>query len=417
MPIEAVTEAVSDVVGDVVSDAVSDTVTETTHVGFFQKLMNSLIGFLFGILLIAGSCWGLFWNEGRSVTTQRSLYEGAAQVVSVPVERIAPENEGKLVHITGKVATKAPLVDQEFQVSATGLVLARHVQMYQWEEKKETETKKNFGGSEERVTTYHYHKVWSSSEINSRSFKQSRGHTNPAMRYHDARVAAKDATVGAFAPSENVLRRLATSEKLPVAQDVVDGLKVRLGVGKVHFADGEIYLGADPANPAVGDIRVSYHVANPSTISIVGRQTGADFSAFQTRAGDALLFVKNGTVDAAQVFADALKDNRVLTWILRVVGMFAMLIGFTLLASPIVALGDIVPFIGNLLGVGALFLGLVMTAVVGPTVIAIAWFWYRPMLSVGIIAVGIAVAFLVRRYAPQRKPRAAASPSAASAAG
>ena len=65
-------------------DIASDVVTETTHVGFGQKLVGSIVGFIFGLLLLAASSIGLFWNEGRAVTTARSLDEGAHQVVSVP---------------------------------------------------------------------------------------------------------------------------------------------------------------------------------------------------------------------------------------------------------------------------------------------------------------------------------------------
>jgi hypothetical protein len=58
---------------------------------------------------------------------------------------------------------------------------------------------------------------------------------------------------------------------------------------------------------------------------------------------------------------------------------------------------------------------MLLTAVVGPTVIAVAWFWYRPLVSVAVIALGLGAAFLVKRYAPARKPKGAAAPAAAAA--
>ena len=36
-------------------DIASDVVTETTHVGFGQKLVGSIVGFIFGLLLLAAS--------------------------------------------------------------------------------------------------------------------------------------------------------------------------------------------------------------------------------------------------------------------------------------------------------------------------------------------------------------------------
>jgi hypothetical protein len=410
MPDEIVSDVVESVT-DSVSDAVSDTVTETEHVGFGSKLMESIKGVLVGLLLVAAAGVGLFWNEGRAVTTQRSLTEGASQVQHIETDRVAPENEGKLVHVAGPFATKAPLIDPEFQVQATGAVLVRHVEMYQWKEDKETETQKNFGGSEERKTTYRYSKVWSSSQIDSRQFKAAAGHANPQMRYRDLRVAAKDGTMGAFRPSDAVLRNLAASDAMPLDTQMAEALSQRLG-RKVQIVAGEIYLGDNPDSPVIGDLRISYKLANPSVISIVGRQAGSDFAPYQTKAGDTLLFVKSGNVDAAQIFKAAQDENRILTWILRLVGLLFM-VGFTLLMGPLVALGDIVPFIGNVLGAGALLVGMVLTAIVGPTVMAIAWLWYRPLVGIGMIAAGIAVAFALKRWGPRRKPKAAAAPAAA----
>ena len=110
----------------------TDTFSETTHTGFGGKLGGSLIGFIFGPLLLIGSSWGLFWNEGRAVTTARSLTEGASAVIEADSGRIAAENEGKLVHVSGPFATTAPLVDPEFQVQAKAGVLQRQVEMFQW---------------------------------------------------------------------------------------------------------------------------------------------------------------------------------------------------------------------------------------------------------------------------------------------
>jgi hypothetical protein len=52
----------------------------------------------------------------------------------------------------------------------------------------------------------------------------------------------------------------------------------------------------------------------------------------------------------------------------------------------------------------------VLTLLVGPVVIAIGWFAYRPLLSVGIIAGGVLLAVIVtrlRRKAPLSQPQPA----------
>jgi Transmembrane protein 43 len=392
-------------------DIGSDVFTETTHVGFGQKLIGSVVGALFGVLLLAASSIGLFWNEGRAVTTARSLSEGAQEVVSVAADRVAPENEGRLVHVTGPLTTTAPLADPEFGVTVQAAVLARQVEMYQWKEEQRTETSKNFGGSEERTTVYTYVGTWSSHRIDSSRFKQS-GKSNPQMRYQSVTIAAKDATLGGFRPSEGVLRRLAAKESLPV-DTALEG-RIRERGNKTQIVDGVIYLGADPANPAIGDLRISYHVARPTTATIVGRQSGWDFATFQTKAGDALLFAKSGAVTAADIFAQAQEENRMLTWILRAVGIVVMLIGFALLCSPLIALGDIIPIVGSILGAGAVFVAIFLTALLAPLVIASAWLWYRPLIALGVMGVGVGIAILTRLLTGRRK-FPAAQPQAASA--
>lgn len=381
-----------------------DTYSETQHVGFLDKLGQSLVGLLLGPLFIAGSCFGLFWNEGRAVTTARSLTEGASLVQSVDVQRVDPANEGRLVHVAGPFSTGAPLVDPEFQVTAKGALLARVVEMYQWQEESHTETRKNIGGSEDRTTVYTYKKAWSSRPVDSSRFKQAASHTNPEMLYRAHTEAAKDGALGAFRPGAATLRRLAATERLAVEPALAERLRPRVAGGRVHIVDGRIHIGADPARPEVGDMRISFNIARPEVISIVGRQSGTDLVEYQTKAGDRLLFARAGNVPAADIFTAAQQDNKVLTWIIRLIAVIFMLVGFMLLSGPLVALGDVIPFVGSLIGVVGALAAVIMTAIVAPLVIAVAWLWYRPLVSIAVVAAGLVIAALARFVSPARRP-------------
>src|SRR5262245_47481118 len=181
----------------------SDSYTEVTTKSWGSRLGDSIKGVLFGLVLIAGSGIFLFWNEGRAVQTQRSLTEGASLVVSVDPARVDPTNDGKLIHVSGDLKPGAPLADPDFMVSAAALRLVRAVEMYQWKEETKTETRKNFGGSEETITTYEYHRVWSESRNDSSRFRRPEGHVNPQMAYRAASYSSRDATLGAFRPGAN----------------------------------------------------------------------------------------------------------------------------------------------------------------------------------------------------------------------
>ena len=185
--------------------------------------------------------------------------------------------------------------------------------------------------------------------------------------------------------------------------------------GPVHIADGRIFIGESPSQPRIGDLRVSFRLAPAGPASIVGRQAGTGFADYQTKAGDALLMVRPGIMSAADMFAAAQRENNILTWILRFAGVFAMFIGFMMVLAPLVVVADVVPFIGNILSAGSAIVSLVLTAIVAPVVIAVAWFWYRPLVSAAVLAVGLVLAYGFKRWASQRRAaaRKAAQPATA----
>jgi hypothetical protein len=356
-------------------------------------------GVLFGLVLVGGAGVFLFWNEGRAVQTQRSLAEGASLVASVDTARVDPANDGKLIHVTGDLKAGASLSDPDFTVSATALRLVRTVEMYQWKEESKSETRRNVGGSEETVTTYEYVRTWSETRNDSSRFKRQEGHVNPQMRYRAASYSSRDATLGAFRPGTNVIDRLPASETVSLDPSLANRLAGRIK-GPVHVADGRIYLGDNPSQPNIGDLRISFRLAPAGPASIIG--SGNGFAEYQTKAGDALLMVRPGTHSAADMFAAAQRENRILTWILRLAGVVAMFLGFTLILRPLVVVADVVPFIGSILSAGAGIVSLVLTAIVAPLVIAVAWFWYRPLVSVVVLAIGLALAYGFKRVASQR---------------
>jgi transmembrane protein TMEM43 len=378
-----------------------DSFTETTTKSWGSRIGESIKGVLFGLVLVVGSCIFLFWNEGRAVQTERSLTEGASLVQSADPSRVDPANDGKLVHLSGDLKPGAPLTDPDFTVSGTALRLARTVEMYQWKEESKSETRKNVGGSEETVTTYEYVRTWSDSRIDSSRFKRPEGHVNPQMRYSGASYSSRDATLGAFRPGTNVIDLLPTTETVPLDPSLANTLAGRIK-GPVHVADGRIYLGETPSAPRIGDQRIGYKLAPAGPTSIIGRQAGTGFAQYQTKAGDALLMVRPGTLSAADMFAAAQRENRIMTWILRFVGVLLMFIGFMLILNPLVVVADVVPFIGSILSAGAGIVSLVLTAIIAPIVIAVAWFWYRPLVSVAVLAIGFALAYGFKRWASQR---------------
>jgi hypothetical protein len=382
----------------------SDTYTEVTRQGWGSRLRGSFKGILFGLILIAFSFWLLFWNEGRAVRRYKALAEGSGVVVSVASDRVDPAYEGKLVHLSGPVTTEEILTDPDFGVAAQALHLERQVEMYQWRESSESETKKKVGGSTETTTTYTYDKEWSSRPIDSSGFKQPSGHENPPMPYQGREVSASRAFLGAFQLSPGLLGKIRNYQPLPI--DSLNGVPSSVRF-KARLSNGGIYLGSDPSSPRIGDLRITFRVVPPTTVSLVSQQTGRTFQPYQARTGSVEL-LQTGVVDAAAMFESAQRGNRVTTWILRVVGFFLMFFGFKTVLKPFSVMADVLPPVGNLVAAGTGMISFLLAAMLSLLTIAVAWVFYRPLLGVFLLLVAAGIVVLIVRK--MKKAKAAPSP-------
>lgn len=385
--------------------------TEVTTQSWFDRIRESFKSFLFGIALFASAFPVLFLNEGRAVKTEKSLKEGAGAVISVAADRVDPANDQKLVHLTGRANTDETLSDSEFLVSANAIKLRRHVEMYEWDESKESKTQKKLGGGTETITTYSYSKKWSDRLIDSSGFKEE-GHANPtSMPFESGVQEAKKVTLGAFVLTPSLVGKMADFQSLPVSdqdlQKLSDDLRSRLKVDH-----GMFYLGADPANSKIGDARVSFSTVTPGDVSVVSRQTGSTFEPYRASAGMDIEMLKRGVVGAQAMFQSALQENTILTWVLRAVGFVMMFLGLAMFFRPLSVLGDVIPLFGSLLAFGTGLFAFVISAALSIATIAVAWIVYRPVLGIALLAVTIALlAGLVLRGKKKVAAKALAQPA------
>lgn len=383
-----------------------DSFTRVTHQGWGGRLMESIKGVLVGVVLFLASFVVLFWNEGRAVTTAKSLEEGAGAVVSVQADAVDAANEGKLVHMTGEATTDETLTDPDLGVSAQAIKLARTVEMYQWKETKRSRKKKKFGGGTTTETTYNYSREWSERLIKSSSFAEARDHQNPTeMAYQSADTMAQKVTLGAFRLSDGLARKVGGGKRVQAdAAMLPAALK-----DQVKVASGTFYIGPNPASPAIGDLRITFTAVHPATVSLIAQQVGESFQPYKTKVGRTLELLKMGSHTADQIFEAEQAANVAMTWGIRLLGFVLMAVGLGLIANPLVVMADVIPFLGNLLGLGvALFAGAI-ALFLSLVTIAIAWLFYRPLLAIALIAVGVAVVVGVVHLAKGRKAQAAAA--------
>lgn len=182
--------------------------------------------------------------------------------------------------------------------------------------------------------------------------------------------------------------------------------KIR-GVGLALASDGNQLVrgyGND-----VGDIKVTYKHASPREASVVALQTPrGGFAPFSAKSGDTFDLFEPGLLDAPAMFAIAHGELAVRTWAIRGVGWLLMFIGLASLTSAPLELVAAFPLLG---GFAASFLGtitccasLLISMGLSLVVIALAWFWFRPVMTVAILAAACIPLFLSTKNTRPRGP-------------
>jgi len=389
-----------------------DQVTEVTNTSWFARLGQAVVGVLIGLIFVVVAIGVLFWNEGRAIRTAQGLAEGAGIVRSVPAERADPADDGRLIHVTGMLSTGGPIADPDFAVRVNGVRLERHVEVYQWKEETHSETRTKFGGGEERTTTYKYVRTWSDKPIDSDRFKEPRGHTNPVMIYQSRELVAPGTHLGAFAVPDSLLRSFGEPRRLAATDVQANALQIRVSK-PVALNDGVLYVGRDPSQPAIGDMRISFAEVPLQTASVVAAQAGSGFAPFPTHTGTTVELIAAGAVPAKVMFQHAEEENVTMTWVLRLIGVVFMLIGFNFVLRPLAVAGSVIPLLGDVIGAGTFLVALVCTVAIAPIVIAFGWLWYRPLIGIAVLVVGAATTWglgrlLHTRAAAKRAARPAA---------
>ncbi|MBJ7258384.1 MAG: TMEM43 family protein [Chthoniobacterales bacterium] len=380
-----------------------DSIQVTSSSSWFSRLGKAFGGIIVGLVLLVIGVGLLIWNEGRAVKTYNTLKEGEGLVIDVSADAVNAANEGKLVHLTADATTEETLADEDFGISANAIRLRRDVEMYQWKENESSETRKKLGGGEETVTTYSYSKEWSGMLNNSSNFQQPADHENPGeFPFDSATWDAQTVPVGAFFLSPDLISQLSDFTELPV-REIPEGAA---WPENAKPDKGGIYLGANPAQPKIGDARIKFSVVKPGPVSLVAAQAGDSFAAYRTKAGGTIAMITAGEVSAQQMFEDAISQNTLVTWLVRLGGFILLWIGFALLFAPLSVLADVIPLLGSLVGAATGLIAFLLALAVALTVIAIAWVFFRPLLGITLLVLAVVAAVFGFR-AFRKKPQAA----------
>jgi len=334
-----------------------------------------------GIAMVSVGIFTLVYNEGRTVSVARALDEGQ-QKITVPetIDVVFEENNGKLVLVTGPLLIEDPLEDQMYGITIRAVKLMKRVQMYQWyeiEDRRDSPAGAHGGDHDAHVeTTYSYDKDWFDIRIDSETFDNSLGHHNPESWPYNASVKTNARVkIGGFLLGKVVKQKFKeyvhfTSDERPDNRDI-----------KMHA--GLYFHAKDVWQPDVGDIRVhfSYAGKDGDLVTIIGKQSGREIRAYETEIGEELLFLHPGIRKPEEVFHYEHSQNRLQTWVYRVLGWFLMFLGYNCISNLLDIIIDDSPSIRKIMSLGVTSLPFSFALSTTLLCIGIGWILYRPLLG------------------------------------
>jgi hypothetical protein len=349
--------------------------------GWAGNLGASLKGVLAGLVLVPVALVLLYLLEGSTIVAAGALTEGRDAVVEARADTIDPALEGRLVHVSGPVRPGV-VADEALGINQEGLILRRRVEMLQWREDRRTVS---VDGS--RHLEVSYGKVWSEQPIDSSHFVTygASRPVNPAMPVRSESFTSRQAALGIRPLAPDVIRDQVEAEPLVVTDEMAAAVGASLGRDS-RAAAGVVFVGTDPNAPVIGDLRISYSLAAPETATAVAKQDGISLSPYDTSNGGQVAILRAGTVAVAAMFASAEAGNAKQRWVFRLVGCVLLFAGFLLIVNPVVVLVEDMPLIGWIVDSGAKMAALMLTALLAPLAIGLAWLRHEPGFSLLLIS-------------------------------
>ena len=374
-----------------------------------------------GIILFLVATALLWWNEGRAVHRAQDIKQVAKTAQSIgDISNANTSLDGQLIHTTGTASTEDILSDDLFGIKTNALAIVRSAEYYQWKENEKHETKDKLGGKQEEIITYTYERDWTADPINSSRFKDPdyQGVNNVIWEIEDMRVIASNVSFGTYTlpelfisdivskQSDNVSPLMISADNSALKQlneNVMKALgenvrpeaaQVKDSLAYVHVFGNQVYIGFNPSNPSIGDIRLTFEQLAPScNISLIAVPTNGTFTTFQAKHDANEYELRVGTWTLDQMIKQANEENATLTWILRILGVIIVIAALKMIFGILVTILKLVPFLASIMNLGVGLVCGVLGFVWSLIVIAIAWIFYRPLLGIALLVIAAGLVY------------------------
>ena len=193
---------------------------EQKTTGYGTRVGNSFKAIGTGFILFCIGTALLWWNEGRTVKTEKMLEEvGGAYVEMENPNKKDASLDGELICGTALATTEDSLSDAQFGVGAKAIALHRRVEYYQWVEESSETSEDKLGGKQVTTTTYTYSKKWVSSPIESAEFKDPAYQNKNTIltTVEESEKYAENVKFGAYQLNETQIQQISSREGLDLA--------------------------------------------------------------------------------------------------------------------------------------------------------------------------------------------------------
>ena len=366
-----------------------DQFSEVTKTGWLSRIGGSLVGFLLGLVLIPASIASLVWNEHRAVQALNALERGLGATVTISSSTIDEKNDQRLVYLTGALTSAVTAMDPATKFSVKhALRLQREVMMYQWVEQVSEKVTNQLGGSQITEKVYDYTQAWVSTPQHSQRFKVPVGHHNPPMPLQSEVFNASPIKLGALTLDPRFV------EKIDQFETVIDLESAPPGY---QISANTFYRGKDPAQPEIGDVRITYRAAVTTDYSIVAKQSKNVLVPYKdSESGYVIALLEAGQLSLQDMFSEQSDTENLLTWMLRLGGLLFVFMGLRLLFGPIEMLAAVVPFLQSIVGFSAGIIAFLLAIPITLITIALAWIYVRPLLGIGLFLLSLITLFGLR---------------------
>ena len=383
---------------------------------FISNIANTKFGLGCGIFAFIFGTYFLIINERNYKRTLDTILEAESVVEKVnDVNIIDSESDNKLIYGVSKTRTDEIISDGLFEVSVNAIKIIRSVEYYQWVQDSHLEEYEDYSGKTHSKKVYTYEKQWTDKLIDSEKFEEPKYRNRAIFRIAKKDIYADQVYWGAYELPPFLKSKI--DGVTPIAINLSKGGKaaweeaLKKEVRKYYQDSVEVtgeylhlirantvHLGANPASPKIGDIRVTMTYIPPGRdLSVIAQVQGNTFTKYTSKNGKSFFSVQNGTVGIEAMFKAERETNTSLTWFFRIFGLFCVIFGIRFTLRLVTNLFAKIPIIGDIVNAGVKTITFIVGFVWSFIIIGIAYLFYRPLIGIAVLLIAVGLIWILKK--------------------